>query len=67
VTQMCAPKIPASLTRALEQCNSKEEMCEAGIRFTIEQCRQLKEWGVSGFHFYTLNRSGVVSTILEEI
>ena len=67
VTQMCAPKIPASLTEALEQCDSKETMCEAGIRYTINQCRELKEWGVPGFHFYTLNRSGVVSTILDAI
>jgi len=67
VTRMCAPKIPGTLTRALEECNSRDDMCQAGIQYTIAQCRQLKEHGVPGFHFYTLNRSGIVSAILDAL
>lgn len=67
VTQMCAPKIPITLTRSLEQCDSRDDMCQAGIQYTIAQCRQLKEQGVPGFHFYTLNRSGVVSAVLDAL
>ncbi|MBN1531897.1 MAG: methylenetetrahydrofolate reductase [NAD(P)H] [Spirochaetes bacterium] len=67
ITGMCGAKIPPALAARLQRCGTNEEICRAGIEYSIEQCRELKSWGVRGFHFYTLNRSSAVMRIIESL
>jgi methylenetetrahydrofolate reductase (NADPH) len=67
ITGMCGAKIPPALAARLQGCGTDEEICRAGIEYSIEQCRELKKWGVRGFHFYTLNRSSAVMKIIESL
>ncbi|MCX8122999.1 MAG: methylenetetrahydrofolate reductase [NAD(P)H] [Spirochaetes bacterium] len=66
VTAMCNPDIPAQLLKELQRCTLPDDICKVGIEFTINQCRQLQSFGVPGFHFYPLNKSAAVVSILEE-
>ncbi len=67
VTKMCGAKIPTALSKRLDSCQSDEDLCKAGIEYSINQCRELKSWGVKGFHFYTLNKASAVMRIIEAI
>ena len=67
ITSMCGATIPGTLQKRLQQCPSEDSFCEAGIDYSIEQCSELKAWGVKGFHFYTLNKTRAVKKILKEI
>ena len=44
--------------------DDKEKTLEAGTRFAIDQCRALLAGGAPGIHFYTLNKTEPVRTIL---
>ena len=55
---MCGAKIPQSLLTRLEGLESSpEEVHAAGVDHAVMQCRDLIGNGVSGIHFYTLNKS----------
>jgi methylenetetrahydrofolate reductase (NADPH) len=67
ITGMCGAKIPERLIAELRQCPSDESICQAGIDYSIRQCLQLKQWGVPGFHFYTLNKAQAVGAIIGQL
>lgn len=55
---MCGAKIPESLLVQLESLESDPASVHAaGVEYAIRQCEDLLANGVSGLHFYTLNRS----------
>ena len=67
-TQICGSKIPPSLERALTPIEDDLEKVEAyGTAYATEQCRELLEAGVPGIHFYTLNKSRAMTTILTNL
>ena len=47
--------------------NDKEATLQAGIKFAIDQCRELLDGGAPGLHFYTLNKISPVDIILKEV
>jgi len=64
---MCNASIPSKLNELIYMYeNSPEDSRKAGIDFTAEQCRNLKENGVKYFHFYTLNLWEVSSEIINK-
>lgn len=64
--KLCRVTIPPKLQKELEKNKENNvEMC--GIEFAKEQCSELLKGGVLGIHFYTLNKSKAVSSILAEI
>ncbi|OHD71957.1 MAG: methylenetetrahydrofolate reductase [NAD(P)H] [Spirochaetes bacterium RBG_16_49_21] len=67
VTTMCGAKIPPELMSRLLSCDSKDEICEVGIEYSIAQCRELMQWGIPGFHFYTMNKSTAVKKIIDAL
>lgn len=67
ITGLCGATIPDKLSRILNSCGSEDSLCDAGLEFSVEQCRELKEWGVPGFHVYTVNKSLAVIRIMEEL
>jgi methylenetetrahydrofolate reductase (NADPH) len=61
----CKTTIPEWIRKRIEPFqNEPEEMKRIGIEIAVEQCMDLQENGVRFFHFYTLNRAEMVSSIL---
>ncbi len=70
VLAMCGGHIPAKLYLALEEANNKggaAAVREVGIKYTIEQIRQLLDAGVPGIHLYTLNKAELCLRIAGEV
>lgn len=63
-SQMCGATLPAHLVDRMEKATSPEEARKLGIDFATRQCEDLWRNGVRYFHFYTLNRSQVITEIL---
>jgi methylenetetrahydrofolate reductase (NADPH) len=67
-TQMSAAKIPGELTSQIEKYKGNpEKMYEAGINYSIKQCKELLQKGAPGLHFYTLNKSRAAVEIFESL
>lgn len=65
---MCGSKIPARLDELLDTvADDPEAAVQLGIDYTTEQCRGLLDFGVPGFHFYSLNKSHSVVAIHENL
>ena len=59
--------IPEKLAAELRNCKTDPEAKEIGIRWAINQCKELLEAGLPGIHFYTMSASDSVSKIAEKI
>ena len=56
MTQICKTRVPAEVADRLKQASTKDETLKLeGIELGYEMCKQLKECGAPGLHFYTLN------------
>jgi len=63
-TALCGSKIPAKLeTELVNVENDDDAAVELGIDYATRQCEELIKFGVSGLHFYTLNKSYSVLAI----
>jgi len=64
----CASKIPPRMDELLTSVEDDDAAgLQLGIEYTTEQCQGLLEYGVPGFHFYSLNRSRSVTAIYENL
>ena len=67
-SSVCGAEIPRWLKMRLEAYGDDVASLRAfGIDVVSELCETLLVWGVPSLHFYTLNRSGVISNIIENI
>ncbi len=67
-TKMSAATIPDELRDKIETYkNNPPKMYQAGIDFTISQCKDLLDNGAPGLHFYTLNKSRAAIEIFESL
>lgn len=67
-SSVCGAEIPRWLKMRLEAYgDDMASLREFGIDVVSELCDTLQTWGVPSLHFYTLNRSGVISNIIENI
>ena len=67
-TGLCQAKIPVRVERELAKYENDEEgAVRYGIELATEQCRGLLKAGLPGLHFYALNRSRSVETILTQL
>ncbi|HEX4246309.1 MAG TPA: methylenetetrahydrofolate reductase [NAD(P)H] [Pseudonocardia sp.] len=63
-TAMCGATIPDALDRRLAAVEDDDAAAVAlGIDYTTEQCEQLLQFGVPGFHFYSLNQADALLEI----
>lgn len=69
LAKVCGTTITPKLAERLDavDSNDKAAVLELGIEFAVEQCRGLLGNGLSGLHFYTMNRSYSTSKILETL
>lgn len=66
--KMCGAKIPPRLDELLSKVEDDNEAAiELGIEYCTEQCQGLLDFGVPGFHFYSLNKSRSVAAIHENL
>lgn len=65
ITSMCGSSIPHELQLELESAaDDDEKASEIGIRQCIRQAKDLLSHGVSGIHFYVLNKSTHIRKII---
>jgi len=65
---MCEAKIPPRLDELLSKVQDDDEAAiEMGIEYCTEQCQGLLDFGVPGFHFYSLNKARSVTAIHENL
>jgi methylenetetrahydrofolate reductase (NADPH) len=56
-TEMCGARLPKVFLSELERLGDDDAgVTEFGIEYTTKQCEGLLQFGVSGLHFYTLNK-----------
>lgn len=66
--ELCKVEIPSKFLQNLEKHqNDKDYVKKYGIEFAIKQCEELLSNKVRGIHFYTLNKSCAVESILSNI
>ena len=67
-TALCGSTIPPDIDAELDRlADDKDAVRELGIEIATEQVRELLSWGVDGVHFYALNRSYSISSILTNL
>ena len=68
IASMCGSKIPADLEARLAKVEDNSDAAlRLGIDYTTEQCQALLDYGVPGFHFYSLNKARGVSSVFENL
>lgn len=66
--KLCGATVTDELKKIFEPiAEDKEATREAGIKFAIQQCRELLDGGAPGLHFYTLNKTSPTDLILAEV
>ena len=58
---------PEAFTDELLKCKSNEEVRKVGIEWTINQCKELMDFGVPVLHFYTMGKSAATREIASAI
>lgn len=67
-SSVCGADIPRWLKMRLEEYGDDIESLRAfGVDVVSELCETLQAWGVPSLHFYTLNRSTMISKIIENV
>lgn len=65
---LCGAKLPEPFVRRLEELGDDDAAVTAyGIEYATEQCASLLEFGVSGLHFYTLNKAPSILQIARNL
>lgn len=68
ITAMCGAVFPAELSTQLEAVQTDEAaQFEIGVKWAIQQCRDLVQHGIPGLHFYALNKSAACEQILSAV
>lgn len=69
LASICGATIPTKLKTRLAQLppDDKDAVTHFGIEFAYQQCRELLEQGIDGLHFYTMDRSKSVTTIVQRL
>ncbi len=68
MASMCGVLLPRPMVEKFEKYKDSEaDTTKLGIEFATLQCQKLIEFGVSGLHFYTLNRAYPTSEIIKNL
>jgi methylenetetrahydrofolate reductase (NADPH) len=59
--------IPEALSKEVEKCKDNQQAREVGIEWCIQQCKELKAFGVPCLHFYTMSKSEMVKRVAEAL
>lgn len=65
---LCGAKIPADVQARLDAYADDPASCrQYGIELATRMCEELIDAGVSGLHFYTLNRPGSTAAVMRNL
>ena len=68
IASLCGARIPKTLAEKIDRLKDRpEEIEKYGIEYATRQADHLRENGVPGLHFYSMNRSGPVKRILSDL
>lgn len=68
VTSMCGASLPDRLLAQLSECGENDEAVRAlGVVEAVRMTRRLFEENAAGVHFYTLNTSAQIRSIIEQL
>ncbi|HXB41124.1 MAG TPA: methylenetetrahydrofolate reductase [NAD(P)H] [Bacteroidia bacterium] len=59
--------IPIDLYKEVEKCKDDKQVKEAGIKWAIQQCKELVKENVPCLHFYTMGTSETTRRVAKEI
>ncbi len=59
--------IPEGLSEAIEKCKNNAEAKEVGIKWAIEQSKELMQKGAPVLHYYSMSRSSSIRAIAEAL
>ncbi|KAI9017710.1 methylenetetrahydrofolate reductase-domain-containing protein [Gaertneriomyces semiglobifer] len=66
MTTLCKTYVPPEIHAALEPIKDDDKAVkEYGVKLAVDMCNKMKDAGVRGFHFYTLNLERSTRLILE--
>ena len=64
----CGTSLPSAIIKLLHKYeNSPDDLRKAGTEYAIKQMEDLKQSGVDGIHFYTMNRPYTAKTALARL
>ncbi|MCL5023391.1 MAG: methylenetetrahydrofolate reductase [NAD(P)H] [Nitrospirae bacterium] len=67
-SDFCSATIPPALKEKMYPVPDKpEEMTKINLEYALKQCEDLRANGVTYLHFYTMNKSGIVSRIIDAL
>lgn len=67
-TELCGSRLPEKFTQRLDALGEDAEgIIEYGIEYATQQCEGLRKFGVTGLHFYTLNKARSTAAIVENL
>ena len=49
------------------KCSTDADVERVGVEWLIQQCKELKEFGVPVLHYYTLGKPKVIRDVVKEI
>lgn len=65
---LCGAKLPLAVQAKLDQYADDHAACrQYGIELATQMCDELIRFGVSGLHFYTLNRTGSTAQVMRNL
>jgi methylenetetrahydrofolate reductase (NADPH) len=67
ITSLCKAKLPPPLVDELALRDEPDWQFEVGVRWATRQVQELIAAGVSGLHFYVLNRSQATAAVLSAV
>ncbi|UII26052.1 methylenetetrahydrofolate reductase [NAD(P)H] [Fulvivirga maritima] len=59
--------LPEELADAVDKCKTNEEVKQVGIEWTIQQSKELVDFGVPVLHYYSMGKSNSVYEIAKEL
>jgi len=67
-TELCGARLPEPFLKRLDELGDDDEAAtKFGIEYATEQCRGLLKSGVTGLHFYTLNKAASTTAIVRNL
>jgi len=58
---------PQELVSEIEKCKSKTAARQVGIDWTVQQCKELLDFGVPSLHFYTMSTAKAFQEIMKKL